>query len=258
MARAALLAAMLFAQPAIAGDLSDIFASRHQGDWSGAYVGAYGGAAISVGQARLNDFAGALLPLDVEYGLFPQKIGDAKANAAVGFIAGVNFQNGGFVGGLEGDIGYAWTKAHDTYSRIDNVPTSPFPGVSTNTRYETDFGAIGTVRARAGYAWGNTLLFGTAGVAAGHAKNRFELSLPEIGYRSPDWSSSSVRFGYAIGIGAEQRLTSNISLRLETLYINLADTTVRGTDATAFPGESISYRFTNDIVMPRLGLNVKF
>ncbi len=39
---------------------------------------------------------------------------------------------------------------------------------------------------------------------------------------------------------------------------NLDDRTVTGTDPVNFPGESIGYRFRNDVFMPRLGLSVKF
>lgn len=64
--------------------------------------------------------------------------------------------------------------------------------------------------------------------------------------------------GYTVGIGVEHRMTSNVSLKFETLYINLSDSVVHATDPAAFPGEAISYRFSNDIVTPRLGLNIKF
>lgn len=262
MARAAFLAALLVAQPAFAEDWSASLDARHAADWSGAYVGAFGGMGISSGRAALHDFSGVLLPLDVQYGLFPQGISRNKVGGAVGVAAGVNVQTGAFVGGIEGDIGYTWTRAHHAYSRIDNVPGSPFPGVSTDTRYSTDFGAVGTLRLRGGYAFDNTLVYATAGAAAGHVRNRFELALPDAlpgwSYRSPDWSASGLRVGYALGVGVEHKMTDNVSLKLETMYINLSDRVVRGTDPAAFPGESISYRFSNDIVTPRLGLSVKF
>lgn len=258
MQRALLLAAMVFAQPALASDWSPDLEARHQADWSGAYVGVFGGLGISAGRATLHDYSGVLIPLDVEYGLFPRGIGQSQTGGLVGLAAGMNFQSGQFVGGFEADIGYTWTSAHHTYSRIDNVPGSPFPGVSTNTRYETDFGAIASLRARGGYAFANTLFYGTAGVAAGHVRNRFELMLPEIGYTSPEWSAAGLRIGYAVGVGIEHRVTSNVSLKFETLYINLSDRVVRATDPTSFPGEAISYRFSNDLLMPRFGLSVKF
>lgn len=258
MRQAIFLALAMFAQPVLASDWSPELEARYAGDWSGAYIGTFGGLGISSGRAVLDDYSGALIPLDVEYGLFPGSIKSNTIGGVVGIAAGMNFQSGSFVGGVEADIGYAWTSPHHSYSRIDNVPGSPFPGVSTNTSYSTDFGALGTLRARGGYAFGDTMIFGTAGVAAGDVHNRFELSLPEIGYTSPEWSGSDLRLGYVVGIGLEHRVTSNISLKFETLYVDLADRTVRGTDPGAFPGEMISYRFTNDMFVPRVGINLKF
>lgn len=258
MRLAALLMAALAAQSASADDRSPTSGTQHASDWSGAYIGAFGGVGISSGRAVLDEHSGALIPIDVEYGLFPRSIKRNDTGGVVGVGAGYNFQSGAFVRGIEMDIGYAGTSPHPGHSRIDNVPSSPFPGVSTNTDYSTDFGVLVTLRARGGYAFGDTLIFGTAGLAAGHVRNRFELSLPEIGYASPDWSGSGTRLGYAAGIGVEHRVTSNVSLKFETLYVNLADRTVRGTDPAAFPGEVISYRFTNEILISRLGISVKF
>lgn len=257
MRRALFLAAMMSAQSALADDLSHVPETRLRGDWAGAYAGIFGGAALSAGTARLDSYAGMLLPADVSYGLFPRTIAGSYAGGAFGASAGLNFQWGSFVGGIEGDIGFAATSAHLGYSRVDNVPGSPFPGVNTDTRYDTDFGAIGTLRLRGGYAFGDTLVFGTAGAAAGNVENRFGLSLRGV-YTSPDWSASGLRLGYTVGAGVERRLTNATSVKFEMLYVNLADRVVRGADPAAFPGESISYRFANDLLIPRLAINVKF
>ena len=258
MRRTLLFSMLMLAQPALAGELRGGFDARDEIGWSGAYVGAFGGLAVSSGRATLHDYGGFILPADVAYGLFPQAISHNRTGALAGVMAGINIQSGAFVGGVEADIGYAGTKAHHAFSRLDDTYViAPFD-INTNTRYETDFGALGTLRARGGYAMGNTLLFATAGIAAGDVTNRVELAMPEIAYASPDWSTSGLRFGYTLGAGVEHRLNDNVSLRLETLYVNLADKVVEATDPAAFPGESISYRFANDIVTPRLGVAVRF
>ena len=256
MARLAFLAAMMLAQPALAADWSADMDARHQADWSGVYLGAFAGLGITNGRAALGDYTGALLTLDVDNGLFPHSIKRNRVNGLVGVAAGWNFQSGSFVGGIEGDIGYSWSRAHHTFSRVDPGPI--FPGVDTNTRYETDFGALGSLRLRGGYSFDNTLFYGTADIAAGHVHNRFSLALPQLGYASPDWSASGVRYGYALGAGIEHKVTSNVSLRFETIYYNLADRVINASDPTTFPGENIDYRFSNDILTPRFGLTVKF
>lgn len=253
MRLAALLVAAMSAQSALADDRP-----QNASDWSGAYVGAYGGLGVSSGRAALKDFSGTLLPLDVQYGLFPQGIKKNSSGGAIGIGAGFNFQSGTFVSGVEADFGYVGTSPELRFDRIDNVPSSPFPGVTTSTRYSTDFGALGTLRARAGYAFGNTVIFGTAGLAIGRVYNRFELSLVEVGYTSPNWSGSGTRAGYTVGFGIEHRITNAISLKFDSLYVDLADRTILGADPAAFPNESISYRFTNQLIVTRLGINMRF
>ncbi len=258
MTLVALLVAAGFAQPASADDRSTATGARQASAWSGTYVGAFGGWGISSGRATLREASGALIPLDVAYGLFPLSIQKNATGGLFGVGIGYNVRSGPLVGGVEADIGHVGTSARHDYSRIDNVPGSPFPGVSTNTSYATDFGTLGTLRLRAGYVFGDTLIFGTAGLAAGNVRNRVELSMPGIGYTSPDWSGSGMRLGYVVGIGVEHRVARDVSVKLETLYVNLADRTVRGTDPGAFPGETISYRFANDLRIWRIGVNAKF
>ena len=258
MQRATLLFLAMMAQPALAADWFSELEMRPSADWTGAYVGAFGGAAISKGRATLAHASGVVIPTDVANGLFPRSIAERHVGPAIGLTAGFNVQSGGFVGGIEADLGYGWTKARHAFSRLDDTGAM-FPiDVHTNTTYGTDFGALATLRLRGGYAFGNTLLFGTAGLAAGDVANHFSLALPELPYASPDWSKSGLRLGYAVGAGIEHRLSDAVSVKFETLYINLADRTVHGTDPDNFGSEAISYRFDNDLLLPRLGINVKF
>jgi len=254
----------MLTQPVLAADMSPYVKAAppqvkvHATDWSGAYVGAFGGLGVSTGNAAIHDYSGALIPLDVENNLFPHRIGQNGIGGMIGAGAGFNVQSGSFVGGIEADIAYARISATDSYSRVDYIPGSPFQGVSTNTGYSTDFGTLGTLRARGGFLWGDTLIFGTAGLAGGQVGNRFDLALPEIGYRSPVWSESGVRMGYAVGGGLEHRLTNNLTLKFDALYVNLADRVVHGADPAAFPGEGLSYRFSNDMFVSRLGVSARF
>lgn len=249
-------AILVCAQPALAGDWTDASLEARYAGWSGAYVTGFAGLGITNGRASLNDYSGTLLTLDVQNGLFPQAISGTKTHGLVGAAAGYNFQSGRFVGGVEVDVGYSWSEATHAYSRVDPGPI--FPGVNTNTTYGTEFGALGSARFRVGYDMGNTLIYATAGIAAGRVRNSLSLALPELGYTSPDWSESGTRIGYAVGVGVEHRLTSNMSLRLETLFVDLKDHVVNASDPSTFPGESYSYRFSNTIITPRVGVTMKF
>lgn len=100
-------------------------------DWSGFYVGVYGGYAF--GESG-SDYAGFSL--------------DADGGLAGGTI-GYQLQSGNFVYGLEADGGWA------------GIETDSDPGFETNIDWTA------TVRGRVGYAFDNFLLFATGGAAIG-------------------------------------------------------------------------------------------
>ena len=87
MRLAALMMAALVAQSASADDRSPTSETQYASDWSGAYIGAFGGWGISSGRAVLAEHSGALIPRDVEYGLFPRSIKRNSTSGVVGFGA---------------------------------------------------------------------------------------------------------------------------------------------------------------------------
>lgn len=266
MIRYLLTAAFLAASPAMAGDMDPTAGGTVIGaaelrpavTWDGFYAGAVAGLATSKGRADLGAHSGVLIPLDVANGLFPRSISHMNESLTGGITAGYNIQRGAFVGGIEADISFADFKIRHTMSRLDPNPFPPFTGQVTNSAFHTDYGALATLRVRAGVALDRTLIYATGGLAAGKVTNRFSIGLPGLGYASPDWSTSKVRYGYAIGAGVEHKLTENVSMKLEGLFVDLQDAVVTGTDPVTFPGERLSYRFRNDMIVGRLGLNVAF
>jgi outer membrane immunogenic protein len=103
---------------------------------------------------------------------------------AVSVFAGYNWQSGGGVLGVEGD-----------WSRIDHVT-----GVD-----------LFTVRGRAGWALGNTLIYATAGMGSQNA----------YVHRVTSGSRQRIEqqfFGIVAGGGIETMLPYNLSLRAEALY----------------------------------------
>lgn len=242
---AALLAAAALAAPAAAQD------------WSGPYAGVAAGAARGSGDADLGDFGGDLISRDVANGLFPEGIGDADAAGTGGAFVGYNLQRGAFVGGAELDLTLGGPDSDAGFARRDADPASPFVGVNTVTGYGTDLDGLATLRLRAGWSFGPTLVYATAGVAGGRVGNAFSLSLPELGY-ARTWSEDGDRWGAAFGVGVERRLTERLSLRAEVLRYDLADVTIEASDEAAFPGNAASYRFDNDGAIARLGVSFRF
>jgi len=112
---------------------------------------------------------------------------------AGGVQGGYNWQTGQFVFGAEADI--TGSGASDTFA----------PWKFSNRWF-------GTLRGRIGYAFNNILLYGTGGFAVGDGR-------AELGALS----ESKTHFGWTAGVGLEVGLTSNLSARIEYLFVDLAD-----------------------------------
>lgn len=114
---------------------------------------------------------------------------------AGGLQGGYNVQRGQFVFGAEAD--FQFSAAEDRFA----------PWKFSNPWF-------GTLRGRAGAAFGNVLLYGTAGVAYGalRGQNTF------VGT-----SETSTEFGWVAGAGVEMALTRNWSSKIEYLYIDLGE-----------------------------------
>ncbi len=137
---------------------------------------------------------------------------------AGGAQAGYNWQTGQFVFGGEADI--ALSGADDTFA----------PWKFANPWF-------GTLRARAGFALNNVLLYGTLGFALGGGRAE-----------STGLSESKTHAGWTAGGGVEVGVTQNVSARVEYLYVELADRTYSLT--------GIANGFESHLV--RLGLNYRF
>lgn len=119
-----------------------------------------------------------------------------------GIGGGYNWQFGQFVVGAETDISVSG--AEDTFA----------PWQFSNPWF-------GTTRARAGVAIGNTLVFGTAGLAYG------SLTATTPG----NLSETHTSFGWAAGAGVEVGFLPHWSAKAEWLYLDLSDHTFTVTGA---------------------------
>lgn len=153
-------------------------------DWSGYYVGGHGG----YGSADFDISAGSGSPpgspgstLDADGGQF-------------GILAGVNFQHGKFVYGLEGDL---------SWGGIDATNTSP-------TLPSMDIEMTGTIRGRVGFAQDHLLFFGTLGASFANVDG-FEVG--NGGERD-----SNTHVGLVAGGGVEFAVTQNVIIRGEYLH----------------------------------------
>ncbi len=164
-------------------------------------------------------------------------------------------QSGIFGGG--GQFGYNWTTCHGLLGiEIDGddgsmavstgvLPNSPFSNVSITSRLN----ALVTARTRAGIVVDDTwLLYATGGVASVHTLTTY-LNLASDQFTFSDW-----RWGWVAGVGAELRISDNISLRSEALYIGVADRTYTFVSPTLGLG---NFTHSDSMWLARVGINVK-
>jgi outer membrane immunogenic protein len=102
-----------------------------------------------------------------------------------------------------------------------------------------------TIRARFGVAMDRALLYVTGSCAGGEVHGALFDSLASAYASGNSWQS-----GYAIGAGLEYAFTTNISVKAEYLFSQLAEKTLSTPDYSAKPGL--------DIPMIRAGVNYRF
>lgn len=138
--------------------------------WAGAYAGIEGGGNIS-GESKTRG---------------------AHAHTSGGTVhgfGGFNMQNGQFVYGVEGDVGYDGS-------------------TGSHAGFHTKGGVDGSLRGRAGYApTDRILVYGTAGAA-----------VKSMGVTTPVSSDRNAMWGWTAGAGIDAKITDKVFARVEYRY----------------------------------------
>jgi outer membrane immunogenic protein len=207
--------------------------------WTGFYIGVNGGGAFRANSN--NAYSNAVF-----FGGAAPVLGfNNNANNGrflVGGQAGVNYQIGQFVLGIEGDG-----------DAVLGNNRNSFPGASGGS----STGFLGTVRGRGGIAFDRFLVYGTGGVAFGST------NLPTTAVATvagiPGFfttaNGNNTRVGYAVGAGVEYAFLNNWSVKVEYLFTDLGRNNRSYLLGTG-PGFTVTGREQNHIV--RAGLNYKF
>jgi outer membrane immunogenic protein len=124
--------------------------------------------------------------------------------------AGFDYQMGSFVVGLVGE--YGRTNISDSVAAFSTTPA-----FYTLTRELRDNASL---RARVGFASGNTLVYGTGGPAWGKIRNSFATSNTANVFTN---TGNEDAWGYRAGGGIEQRLGGGFSIGAQYLYTSLKD-----------------------------------
>lgn len=212
-------------------------------DWSGGYVGAHAGYGWGSAHDKNN----------------PQAVKKEIDGGLVGIQAGYNWQfDNNLVLGVEGDVSFG--SVNDKW-RDDNQ----YSGYYTEDKVT----ALGTLRARLGYAADNFMPYVTGGLAI--AKTKHVLGCDPALVRATAGScltdpnrvfhasKSDTSTGYALGFGGEYAVTKNWTFKAEYLYTDLGKSTVRLVD----PRDPITNpvhnrKFDTSFSTVRVGVNYKF
>ena len=193
--------------------------------WTGLYVGANAGYAF--GKSSQRD--ASIAPADGDYNVKGGMIGGA---------VGYNWQIQNYVYGLEADASFASIAGSSSICGV--------AGLAAHT-CGTKSGALGTVRARAGFAIDSNLIYATGGLAVAQIKAY------DVGFATTaGQSGSAVRLGWMVGAGVERKLDAHWSVKAEYLYANFAR-------ATYFTLTGLSPEKVNmSANIVRVGVNYKF
>ena len=187
-------------------------------NWSGFYLGLNAGGAFGINTMSASGGGGTASAKE------PGFLGGAQV--------GANYQTGPVVWGFEAD--------YDASTQNQSLPAGVLTGGTSQTPW------FATLRGRVGMAFDRTLVYGTAGGAAGELR-----SIVNIPTGS---TNTTVTYGtWIAGAGVEYGITDNLSARVEYLYLeknNIA------TGVIGPPPTQITSHLQDNLV--RAGLNYRF
>jgi len=195
-------------------------------DWTGFYAGVFAGVTTGpIDFAAIPDGAPSVLDASIN-------AGGAVGGAQIGYD--VQFNN--FVLGAIADIALS---NHHAGAEISVGGDS--------LELDTGLNFIGTVRARAGYAFDDVLAY----VHGGFAYGQSEVSLAVNGTDVATGIDDVDHTGFVIGAGLEYQVTENLSIQTEYSYTQFGEETL-----VSLPGGSVTQEFGFHTV--KAGVNFRF
>jgi outer membrane immunogenic protein len=233
--------------PALAADLPYAKAPSATAsvyDWTGVYVGAFGGGGY--GNHNVNNSTGSAVPF-----------ADFSANyASTGGVAGgevgYNWQSGSFVAGVGGELSWTGIKGNDS----SQFAAGAFPGVAAvdadNLRWS------GALLAKAGYTIDRWMFFFEGGYAFGSIQHTNTASPRVAGFPLVDTFNVSAN-GLTGGGGVAYALTNNVFAKFDFRYTSFTGYS-RGNANTmpVTPNGQMFYSTVSTYSVVTLGLDFKF
>jgi len=186
-------------------------------DWSGLYIGGFGGYKFSSVDLNLN--------LNGDWNFFPdaQHRGESagsgdldNSGGELGALLGYNWQFGCWVVGVEAAGGYLWARDSSDSGPIF-TDEEPFD-FHIRSSFKTNF--LFTLAPRFGYAFGNWLPYVTGGLAVGDLD--FEQTIdPFVSVAPSTGHDKELKAGWMVGGGLQYALTTRWSVRVQYQFIDL-------------------------------------
>ncbi len=221
--------------------------------WTGFYVGGSVGGADQSSPTRIRGVGpGNEVQTSIDAGNVAARLSPSDRNVTFTGHLGFNYQIGAMVLGAETDF----SAMHVGGRRASTV--NPF-GVEVTTQAQTELFTLGTVRARAGVAFGDFMVFATGGYAYGHLGQRGAINPVPTNNPTYAGSNGQMASGWALGGGLEYALGPMLSLKLDYLRYDLGtQRLVLGETAGFFTDEYATMRAKTRGDMVRMGLNIGF
>jgi outer membrane immunogenic protein len=212
--------------------------------WTGLYVGVNGGYAWGHSATSCSFVAG--IDSACEGIALPNS---NPKGGLLGVELGADWQYQNWVFGLAGDFNWLHLRDAVQFPSEDQGKTDQL-----SSRYDW----LGTVRARAGMSFGQSLFYGTGGVAFGRVEDQYIHDTTGVN-KTQFFSSSDTLVGWTAGAGWEYIFTRNWIFKLEYLHVDLGKSNLDISSAgTSNPPGSTVLHFANTLEIIRAGLKLKF
>ena len=208
-------------------------------DWSGPYVGLFGGykfSSVDPNLALEGDWEESFLRD------FRQRVESAGSRdldndgGELGGLVGYNWQSGCLVFGFEAAGGYLW--ARDSKNSGTIFSDTEFPNAQVRTSFKTHY--LFTLAPRFGYAFGKWLPYVTGGLAVGDLDFSQQVILTDVRRIAGEGGSDrTTNAGWMVGGGLQYALCGNWSIRAQYQFIDLGSiqfsSNFRNSDFRDFP-----------------------
>lgn len=222
-------------------------------DWRGGYIGGHVGYGWGKGDTRFDPLPSAAAFINLQ----PTTIGVKPRGIFGGGQVGYNWQFGHVVFGGEGSLSAGSIKKTVTVTPIVQNNGTPFPGAGFLAAGQK-IKWLGSVGPRLGGAWGNVLVYGTAGYAYARINYAATTDFRPVGTTQYPAAFSKTRPGWTAGGGVEVAVAKKVSVRGEYRYYDFGRISTTVNAIPSLPPFQVMYTWETKLHTFSGGVNFHF